>query len=292
MSDVVVLHNLESGTRRIDTDRIAALMQAAGLQACVKGVMPAELADAAAAAVRDGAHTIVAAGGDGTVGTVASVVAESRRTFGVLPVGTLNHFARDAGIPLDLVAAVQTIAGGRTRQVDIGQVNGRNFLNNCSIGLYPRIVKRRDGQRHRLGRGRWFAMALAAISVFRRYPLVKVTVQIDGRTVRCTSPLVFVGNNRYEINLLDLGRRRALDGGVLSVYLANAPSRWSFLRMMLRGLTGRLHQDRDFQTMLVTSFTIESRKKRLRVAIDGEVVRIKPPLTFHSKAGALRVVAP
>src|SRR5258708_7263201 len=115
MPGVVVLHNLESGSGRIDPDRIAALMQNAGLQACLKGLKPWELAEAAAAAVRNGAETIVAAGGDGTVSTVASVVAESEATFGVLPVGTLNHFARDAGIPLDPVAAVHTIAAGHSR---------------------------------------------------------------------------------------------------------------------------------------------------------------------------------
>jgi diacylglycerol kinase family enzyme len=291
-SHVIMLYNAEAGTRRFDIGELVTILDAAGVHAIVQGVEPRRLTESAATAIQAGASVIIAAGGDGTVGAVASAVAESPATLGVLPVGTLNHFARDLGIPMDVTAAAKVIALERTRAIDVGRVNGHTFVNNCSIGLYPHIVRRRDGQRHRLGRGRWFAMALAAISVFRRYPLVDVAVDVNGATLHCKSPLVFVGNNLYETNLLNLGRRRALDRHELSIYLANAPSRWRFLRMMLRGLVGRLHQERDFQTMVATSLSINTRKKRLRVAIDGEVVRMKPPLVFSVSPGGLRVLAP
>ena len=288
----MVLHNKRSGRRPVYHDEIVALIAAVGLQASVQTVDPEELAVAAQKAVRDGAAVIVAAGGDGTVAMVASALVGSAASLGVLPVGTLNHLARDLGIPANPAAAAGVLAAGNVREIDVGELNGRTFVNNCSIGLYPRIVRRREGQRQRLGRGKWFAMALAAVSVFRRYPLVHVVVKSGARTIRCKSPLVFVGNNPYETNLLDLGRRYQLDVGRLCVYLANAPGRWRFLIMMFRGLLGRLGQHRDFTMMQASDLAIETHKKRVRVAMDGEVVRLHPPLVFTTRPRSLRVLAP
>src|SRR5205085_4914339 len=106
-------------------------------------------------AIADGVETIVAAGGDGTINAVAAEVADSGRTLGVLPLGTLNHFAKDLGIPLDLERAVQVITRGRVAPVDVAEVNGRVFVNNSSLGIYPHIVSMRRHQQERLARGKW-----------------------------------------------------------------------------------------------------------------------------------------
>jgi diacylglycerol kinase family enzyme len=288
---VIVLLNSVAGAGGAGAERYREALEAVGIEVVVREVAPADLGSAARRAAAERAGTVVAAGGDGTVAAVASALVDSTTALGVLPAGTLNHFAGDLHLPLDLLGAAQVIARGRTRRVDVGEVNGRFFLNNASIGLYPRIVAKRDSQRQRLGRGKWFAMALAAISVFRRYPLVHVSMRMNDQIVRCTTPIVFVGNNRYETSLLNLGRRSALDGKELCVYFAIATGRLSLLRLGLRAILGRLKQDRDFRMLIVDRLTLETRRRKIRMALDGEVVPMEPPLEFRVRAGALLVLA-
>jgi diacylglycerol kinase family enzyme len=135
-------------------------------------------------------------------------------------------------------------------------------------------------------------MLLAFLSVFRRYPLVKVQLDIAGRSVRYATPLVFIGNNQYQTDLLNLGRRIALDDGELSVYLVKAPNRLRLLRLVFRGLLGRLAMEKDFELHLMKSLTVESPKRRLRMAMDGEVLRWHPPLAFQIRPRSLRVLGP
>jgi diacylglycerol kinase family enzyme len=161
---------------------------------------------------------IVAAGGDGTVSAVASALAGSDIPLGVLPTGTLNHFAKDLGIPLRLEDAARVIGAGSARHIDIATVNGRTFINNSSIGIYPHIVQKRDEIRERLGRGKWSAMLRAFLTVFTRYPTVHVRINSPTIAFERNTPFVFVGNNHYEISLNMLGKRPALDGHELCVY--------------------------------------------------------------------------
>lgn len=288
----VVLLNSAAGPFSNELARVTDALRDGGIEADIRQVKPAELTLAANQAIEAGARLIVAAGGDGTISAIANAVTGTDAVLGVLPTGTLNHFARDLGLPQSLDEAVRILVTGQVRQVDVGRVNDRIFLNNCSIGLYPSLVVRREEQRQRLGRGKWLAMLLAFLSVFRRYPLVKVQLDIAGRSARCATPLIFVGSNRYQTDLLNLGRRLKLDGGKLSVYLVNAPSRLRLLRLVLRGLLGKLAMEKDFELLDMKSLTVESHKRRLRVAMDGEVLRMQPPLDFQIKPLALRVLGP
>src|SRR5262249_2923094 len=150
---------------------------------------------------------IVAGGGDGTIGTVAAAVAGTETALGVLPLGTLNHFAKDLGIPLDTAAAIHTLFTGRIAQVDVGRVNDHVFVNNSSLGLYPRIVQQREAlQRH--GASKWIAFAQALIYVLRNHSSIYLKIKVDdaGTEFRKT-PFVFIGNNKYEIAGLDIGKR-------------------------------------------------------------------------------------
>ena len=289
---MIVLFNPAAGLRPPEPQRIEAVLGWAGIKAEVRRVLPARLSAEARRAAGQSPDALVAAGGDGTVSTVAAAVAETGIPLGVLPTGTLNHFARDLGLPADLEGAAAVLAAGKSRAVDVAEVNGRCFINNSSIGLYPHIVRRRDGLRQRLGRGKSFAMVIAVLSVFRRYPRVHVRIDVAGQVVRAASPLVFVGNNRYEFDLLNLGRRPTLDRGELGAYLANAPTRLSFVRLGLRLLAAAARQPRDFLSIEAPSLTIETRRRRLRVALDGEVTRMRPPLHYRIRPGALRVLAP
>ncbi|MGZ5198595.1 MAG: diacylglycerol/lipid kinase family protein [Telluria sp.] len=247
----------------------------------------------AAKAARDGPFDlVVGGGGDGTINAVGSALVGTGRPYGVLPLGTLNHFAKDLGMPLDLDEAVQVIAAGRLKQVDVGEVNGHLFLNNSSLGLYPDIVHDRERQQRRLGRGKWLAAAWASVSALRRYPFLSVRLTVEGQQLARRTPFVFIGNNEYLMEGFAIGERARLDAGTLSLYVAQRPGRWGLLRFALRALMGTLAQDRDFDVLLATEMEVETRHSSIRVATDGEVSLMQSPLRYRVLPGALTVIVP
>lgn len=251
-----------------------------------------EMTAAARKALAAASDVVVAAGGDGTINAVASVLAGSGVPFGVLPLGTLNHFAKDIGMPLELEEAVRTIGAGRTRRVDVGQVNDRIFLNNSSLGLYPDIVHDRDTQRRRLGRGKWPAALWASLAALARFPFLSVRLSVDGERLARRTPFVFIGNNEYTMSGLAIGERSRLDAGLLSLYVAQRPGRLGLLRFAARALLGRLGEARDFDVLSATEMEIETRQPHVRVATDGEVTLMQTPLRYRAWPGALTVIVP
>jgi diacylglycerol kinase family enzyme len=247
---------------------------------------------AAHKAVADKVGIVVAGGGDGTINAVASVMAGTGVAFGVLPLGTLNHFAKDIGIPLKLDEAVRNVAEGRRIQVDVGEVNDKIFLNNSSLGLYVDIVRDREKQQSRLGRGKWPAAAWATLAALRRYPFLNVGLSVDGKHHARSTPFVFIGNNEYIMEGLSIGERKRLDAGVLSLYVAQRPGRLGLLRFAWRALFGRLAQERDFDVMLADKLDIDTHHQHLHVATDGEVNMLATPLHYRIRPAALTVIVP
>jgi diacylglycerol kinase family enzyme len=235
---------------------------------------------------------VVAAGGDGTIRTVAAALADSGIALGVLPLGTLNHFAKDLGIPVDLQAAVDVIAAGRSKLVDAGEVNGRLFINNSSIGVYPYMVLERGRRRRRGGLQKWTAMMLAAFKMLRLFPLRRLRVQAAGSSHICRTPCLLVGNNEYRFDLFALGRRARLDAGELWLYIAKQQTRLSLIWFTFRALIGLTDAARDLEIFAVRTADIASRTHRLTVATDGEVEWMRPPLHYRIRPAALRVYAP
>ena len=235
--------------------------------------------------------TIVAGGGDGTISTVAAEVAKAGKTLGVLPLGTLNNFSKDLGIPQEIDEAVKIIAAGETTLIDLAEVNGFTFINNSSIGLYPRIVLRRVEQQ-RLGWGKWGAALWASLQMFRLSPFLKVKIELNGRSFLRKTPFVFVGNNEYDMDLYNIGRRSDLDEGELSVYFLHRGGRWGVALLLLHTLFGRLRQWKDFEEVSTDTVTIQTRRKKLHVALDGEVRTIATPLVYRTLPKALRVIVP
>ncbi|HMG75359.1 MAG TPA: diacylglycerol kinase family protein [Pyrinomonadaceae bacterium] len=291
---VKVIINAHSGVSDKDEARqtLTKIFAAAGVDSDIlladSGDEVAQLAEQAAS---EEWTVIVAGGGDGTINTVASHVIGVNKILGVLPLGTLNHFARDLKIPADLELAAQTIISGRTIKVDVGEVNGRIFLNNSSLGLYPTIVREREKQQ-RLGSGKWPAFVWAAVAALRRYPFLDVRLSADGKEFRRKTPFVFIGNNEYLMERLNIGGRECLDKGQLSLYITNRTGRWGLVRLALRALFGRLREDKDFLAMCTNEVTIQTRHKRLRVAFDGEVDVMETPLHYRVIPGALEVLVP
>ncbi len=289
-----IILNPRSGApgRRADRDAIDALFTSAGLSHSIAVVDDRHSAyDLARRAVDDGFETIVAGGGDGTVGAVASALVGSDAALGVAPLGTLNHFAKDLGIPLDPTAAADVISRRKARLIDVAEVNGRFFVNNSSIGIYPNIVIARE-RRRRTIHNKWVAFALAAGHVLRRYPFLEVRIVADGHEIRQRTPFVFVGNNEYQIHGLNIGTRRHLDHGRLFLYVAAPVSRFGLVAMALAALFGRLDQTRGLQMFSLEEAAIGTKRRRVRVSTDGEVLRLKTPLHYALRPRALKVIVP
>lgn len=267
---------------------ILAACQAANVAAQIHLCNPAQLtATARRLAHEGGVDAVVAAGGDGTVSAVAAGLVGTDVALGVIPLGTLNHFAKDLGIK-DVQTAIEMIAAGTTKRIDVGEVNGRVFINNSSIGLYPEIVMERETTRRHNGRSKWLAMLLAAWHTVLKFPLLHVAIALAGSVLTARTPFVWVGNNEYTFSVPDLGTRPRLDGGQLSIYTIRSTSRWKMLVAMVRALFRR--RDPELATKLVERADILTNQRRLKVALDGEVVRMAPPLTYRSRPGALVVL--
>lgn len=239
-----------------------------------------------------GCRTIVAGGGDGTISTVASALIDRDAALGVLPLGTLNHFAKDQGIPLELRAAVRAIVAGNQRRVDVGEVNGHIFINNSSLGLYPDMLHYRERHRDRLRIGKWLAAGLATVSVLTRDMHLDICLHVDGTRQECRTRFAFIGNNEYVTEGLDMGSRTTLQNGVLSLYTASKGSRLTILRLIARALFGHLHDSDDFSAQTATHIDIHVRRRRIAVAIDGETCKLQTPLHYRIRPGALRLLVP
>jgi diacylglycerol kinase family enzyme len=246
----------------------------------------------AASAVADGARAVVAGGGDGTVSAVASQLAGTNVALGVLPLGTLNHFAKDVGIPLDVDEAVRVVAAGHVASIDVGRVNGRVFINNSSLGLYPDIVLDREQQRHRLGRGKWTALVTACVRALQRYPVLSLHIDADGEALARRSAFAFIGNNAYAMEGFNIGARENLRGGRLCLYVTQRTSRFGLVRLALRALAGRLSQASDFDAVEAARLRVDTGRRHLRVATDGEVSVMPTPLEYSIVPAALRVLVP
>jgi YegS/Rv2252/BmrU family lipid kinase len=235
-------------------------------------------------------HMVVAGGGDGTISAVASALVGTKKVLGVLPLGTLNHFAKDLGIPLDLKGAARNLLEGRIVEVDVGRVNDRVFLNNSSLGLYPHLVHHR--KRHqRKGLSKWTAFLWALFIVLRRYPIMRVRLEANGQAFIHRTPFVFIGNNQYNMNFFDIGSRGCLNAGQLSIYIAPFTGRLGLVRLGLRAFFGKLNEATDFTILYAKEVWVDTRRK-VRVSADGEVFVMDTPLHYKIQPAALRVLVP
>ena len=272
-------------------DAIEQAFQQAGTRIDLRLVDGKNLKDAIRAAAN--AAIVVVGGGDGTLGCAADVVAGSRTALGILPLGTRNHLARELGIPLDMNGAAAVIAGGTTRRIDLARANGRAFINNASIGLYPSLVELRDAERKRRPIPKWLAAVPASFATLKRLRHHRLRLDLPGSQREIVTPMLFVGNNRYTLSAGRVGQREALDDGTLSVFAVARSSRLALIGFALRTLVGRADQDRDFAAIgACETLRVDGRSHDVSIALDGEVVRLSLPIDFTIEPGALNVVAP
>ena len=291
---ITVLLNAASGggtapeTARQVEQRLSEAGHAAEVHLARSG---SELERLAKKAAKDRPDAVLAGGGDGTINTAAAALMDTGLPLGVLPLGTLNHFAKDLGIPLALADAVGTALAGHTTAVDVGEVNGHVFLNNSSIGVYPRVLRLRERHRQR-GRSKWIAAFWAVLAVLRRHSFMGVRVVADGETFVRRTPFVFVGNNEYRMEGLSAGTRESLTDGRLSLYIMNAGGRRSLLWLAWNVLIGRTRKLPELETRSMLEAEIETHRGDLQVALDGEVMKERGPLAYRVRPGALRVFTP
>lgn len=295
MKRAVILINRGGGSAGGEdvADQVRTALAAAGIDGEVELLDGAGVAKRAAEAVKAKAPLVVAGGGDGTISAAAGAIAGSDTLLGVLPLGTLNHFARDLGIHFDLSKAAAVIGAGIERCVDVAELNGRLFINNSAVGLYPLMVLDREAQQKRLGRSKRLAMLVASARTFARFRHQRLALTInEAERATLDTPLLFVGNNDYRVALPAPGRRASIEDGRLCVFVLRKNGRLGLAAATLRALLGVTRQDDMIRLDDVQRLRVSSRRSRLAVAIDGETERVKPPLDYRIRPGALRVLAP
>jgi diacylglycerol kinase family enzyme len=292
---VVVLLNRGGGAVAADPkidDKVTKAFQQVGVDAEVELIDGSQCAVRCRAIAERGDGLVVVGGGDGTVSAAASALIGTETLLGILPLGTLNHFARDLRIPTKLENAAKLIAERPERRVDVAEMNGRIFINNSAIGLYPLLVVDRDTQRKRLGRPKAAAMIVASIRTLMRFGHQRLTLTVDDRKGQVDTPLLFVGNNDYRIDLPAAGQRESLDGGKLCVLVMRKKTRRGFIAATARALLDRSRPDDMVRLENAERLQVSSRKRVLAVSLDGEVIRAEPPLDYKIRKKALRVIAP
>ncbi|WP_207478972.1 diacylglycerol/lipid kinase family protein [Arenibaculum pallidiluteum] len=277
--------------------RIEQILHEAGHEPQVETASGAGIVPLIERAAASDADAVIVGGGDGTVACAANRLIGTGKALGILPLGTLNLYAGDLGVPSGIDEAVRALAFGTVRPLDVGEVNGRLFLNHSVLGLYPRIVEDREETREHLGvrkwrLSKWPAMALAVLRALRDYPMLNVTLMADGRRRHFLTPALAVANNAYDDGYRAFLKRSRLDSGKLALYVAKHRSPWRMLKLILSIGLGRWQQDDELEVLELREFTVTTLRGRLRVANDGEVERLSAPLRYRIRPGALDVLVP
>lgn len=288
-----VIVNKNGGTASKMGDKLvttlAEAFKAAGVSAAIDPLDGKHVPKAIKAAAKKG--RVVVAGGDGTVSCAAQQLAGSDIELALLPLGTLNHLARDLGLPTDLNEAAKVAATGKATAIDVADVNGKVFVNNASIGLYPLMVREREGLQDDKGWPKWLSTIPAAYAALERFPHHRLRVDLGKGERTIVTPLLFVGNNSYSLDAGELGQRASLTDGKLSVYAVAHRSRAKLLWFAARALVGRTRRDVDFVALGdCETLKVWSAGDSVEIALDGEVQRIDSPLEFKIRSGALKVV--
>lgn len=285
-----VLINRAGGTAAGLGERLEPVVRAAfaatGREVALELLDPQDMAEAIRRHCR--APVIAVGGGDGTLGNAAQELRGTRGALAILPLGTRNHLARALGIPLDLEQAAYVAATGGRRRIDLGRAGKRIFVNNASIGLYPRLVRERDKR----DLPKWLGTIPAAWRVLRTMRPQRYAVTIDGQRRTIRTPLLFIGNNRYSLEPGSLGERESLGDGELGLCAVRAETPVRMVWLALKVLIGWTSPHADFEDLAAARSIIVEGEGEIGVALDGEVARMALPLHLEILPSALGIVAP
>ena len=297
-----IVFNLGSGSGDEGAAR-AAIQQACDAAGRAFELMnvgdPGELPALARQAVQRAQHAqgvVVAAGGDGTLNAVAQAALGSGCAYGVLPQGTFNYFSRTHGIPADTAQAMQVLLHASARPVQVGLVNGRVFLVNASLGLYPKLLEDREGWKQQLGRSRLVAFGAGLLTLLRGYRSLRLRIEVQGKVREVRTPTLFVGNNALQMEQLGFALAQDIDGGALAAIMLRPVSRLAMLALLLRGAFGKLGDADQVISIPCRRMNVHSARafgaRRVKVATDGEIAWLSMPLEFAVAPEPLWLIRP
>ena len=291
-----IIFNPAAGTALasgITTEVLSQHFAAAGLDFDIDDSQDSPLEDRLAPALAGDADVIVAAGGDGTVLSVAEALLGSDKMLAVLPLGTLNGLARDLGLALDLPTAVTQLAALEPRAIDVGEVNGRPFLHNVIVGLIPDIAIGREWVRGRAdlrSKLRFIRFMWTRMTYAHRIALA-LRSDVSPTRIELIHTLV-VANNSYDQRIGTFLARHRLDRGTMTAYLIRSLRMGDAIRLAFSMIAGRWREDQAIEFEQVRELTVSSKRKQVRVTMDGEVTTLRTPLSFRVRPLSLKVLAP
>lgn len=253
---------------------------------------PDEIEETMTRARTDGFDPVVIAGGDGTIGGAAAALAGTDTRMGVVPMGTFNFFTRSLGIPQDPEQALATVFHGKEQKVNIGEVNGKIFLNNASLGAYAAVLKVREGTYKRWGRRRLAAYWSVIVAMATIYRPLSMKITVDGVTRQMRTPVVFVAVRAYQLREYHLEGADEVEDGKLAILVAKDAGRLKLLWRALKIFFRDARLGSDYELMTGEEILIETRRKRQLVARDGEQQRMTGPYHFRLRKDALTVMVP
>jgi diacylglycerol kinase family enzyme len=251
-----------------------------------------EIGAAVSRAVAEGFRTVAAAGGDGTICAVASALVDTGCRLGVVPLGTFNYFARGQGLPEEVPEALRVLAETPARPIDVADVNGHLFLNNASLGAYAKVLESRERIYRKYGRSRVAAYWSVLVALLSFRARLRVTMTVDGAVHRFKTPMIFVAENPFQLELFSLAGADEIREGNLVALVAPDVGRWGLIAFAIRLALGGMDKDRDFRLLAGRDIVVETRRHGAVVARDGERERIRAPFRFRLRPAALQLVAP
>lgn len=253
-----------------------------------------QIAEKAVAAAEQDGGVVVAAGGDGTIRSVAQHAHSRNVKFAVVACGTFNFFARTHKLPEELEEAVKVAILGRVKPVRLGEVNGKIFLINASLGLYAKAIKDREASTDRFGRNRLVVIFSSIWSFFeghRRFLSVDLMNEKISAT-RIFTPMIFIGNNALQLRDLKLDVANCMKQEMLAVVLLKPIKWWGLVRIVFYGLFKLLEREDSIQSFCVDSLRIETRHPHKTVALDGELFPMTCPLDIKTLPRSLNLMVP
>jgi len=235
---------------------------------------------------------IVAAGGDGTLNAVAKALLGSNIPLGILPLGTFNYVARVLNIPIDIMQAAEVIATGQIRSIHVAKINDQIYLNNASLGLYPLFIQRRELYNAKFGRFPLHAYTSGLDVLIRDRKELKLEVEVDGKIYPVKTPLIFFGNNQLQLAEMKLRIAKCAEQGQVAGVVVAKSDKLTLFRMLLQLIRGELEQAPDVYSFAADDVKVFSRREKLTVALDGEIVEMRPPLHITVQKNAVNIMVP
>ena len=235
---------------------------------------------------------ILAAGGDGTLRSVAEIIAGSQVKFAVVPTGTFNFFARSHQIPEDPEAAIRLALTGHSKPIRLGKFNDRIFIINASLGLYAKSIEEREASTKRFGRHQIVALISTAVSLLKPHRLLHATLRTGETKTLFKTPLIFIGNNALQFRNLELKVKECFREDRLGAVILKPVRGLEMLRILTRGVAKTLHKEERLQQFCVDDVQIVTKRRKQTVALDGETFEMSSPFEITSWPEAIRLVVP